>query len=121
MWILVFILFMHWVADFLCQSRWMADNKSKSYVPLLVHCLVYTLVLSMGLGWLMPIPVLLPFLALNFGLHMATDAVTSRITRYFWERNWIHPFFAMIGFDQFLHVTSLIVTTHWFAGGWRLF
>ena len=35
-------MFSHWVADFLCQTSWMAENKGKNFLALLSHGFVYT-------------------------------------------------------------------------------
>jgi hypothetical protein len=78
-WVLLYIFLLHWLGDFVCQTRCMANNKSKAYAPLMVHVLV----LSLGLGWLIPFHQLLLFVGLNVCLHMATDALTSRMTSYF--------------------------------------
>ena len=47
---IVLILAVHWLADFVGQSDWMAQNKSKRLWPLLAHVLVYTAILAI-LGW----------------------------------------------------------------------
>jgi len=117
MWVLIYVLFLHWLADFVCQTRWMAENKSKSWSALAVHCLVYGLIFSLGLGWLLPIHQLLPFLGLNVALHFGVDAVTSRLTTYFWQKQWTYGFFATIGFDQLIHTCCLLWTANWFISG----
>jgi len=33
------IILAHWIADFICQTNWMAQNKSKSYKALSLHIL----------------------------------------------------------------------------------
>lgn len=40
------LMLSHWIADFLCQSDWMAQNKSKSWKVLLLHTLTYSTVVS---------------------------------------------------------------------------
>ena len=40
------LCFLHWVADFVFQTDWMAQNKSKNNKPLLVHVGVYTAVFA---------------------------------------------------------------------------
>lgn len=42
--IIILILFIHWIADFWCQTDKMAVNKSKSWTYLLQHTLIYTAV-----------------------------------------------------------------------------
>lgn len=45
------LLLGHLIGDFLLQTRWMADNKDKKWIPLLTHVIVYTAVVSL-FGWL---------------------------------------------------------------------
>lgn len=51
------------------------------------------------------------FAALNGILHLFIDLTTSQFTGYFWKKKDTHNFFVVIGFDQFLH-TSIIVLTY---------
>jgi hypothetical protein len=47
----------HVVGDYLFQIRWMAENKSRRFLPLIVHSAVYTLIVALfsllkgGLSW----------------------------------------------------------------------
>lgn len=92
------ILFTHWFADFICQTRGMANNKSKSNSWLLYHISTYTAIMSIfGIKYAL----------INGACHFATDYVTSRCTSHLWKKQDIHGFFAVIGFDQFLHVAVL--------------
>jgi hypothetical protein len=133
----------HFVADFVCQSDWMAVNKSKRIEALCAHVIVYTAVLCMfavpfsGGFW--------PWMA--FGMvngiaHFVQDAITSRLTSRLWffkmapgiwaqadytvpkhgrelVNPWVpgvgnrHWFFVAIGFDQLLHYVTLFVTAGW--------
>lgn len=84
---LVYVLLVaHFVADFLCQTDWMAVNKSKDWNALTWHVAVYGLVLGVVLrlatgprglegGW---------FVLANMGAHFVQDAITSRITSRLW-------------------------------------
>lgn len=42
--------------------------------------------------------------------HFGIDAVTSRITSYYWQEQRAHAFFVVVGFDQFLHLALLVWT-----------
>lgn len=100
---LIYILLLHWVADFLLQTDKMALGKSSSLKWLGYHTGVYTLTLAVG--------TLHPLFALINGLtHFCIDFVTSKINKDLWERNRRHTFFVMIGFDQFLHTAILLLT-----------
>jgi hypothetical protein len=50
------------------------------------------------------------FFFLTFGFHFATDFITSRIGKPFWEKKDFHNGFVVVGFDQVLHYIQLIYT-----------
>lgn len=130
------LLVAHFVGDFLCQSDWMAINKSKSWLALWYHVCAYMFVicLSTGLvfGFRTDVPMLGAFLIVNFIAHFVQDAITSRINARLWflpqvggmvmstkrivqveikeTRHW---FFVAIGADQLLHYVTLFVTAGW--------
>lgn len=104
--VILCLLTVHFVADFVCQSNSIATRKSKDWSALLSHVLVYT-------AWLFLFG---PWYALANGvLHFATDAVTSRISAYYWQANRRHAFFVTIGADQLIHAYTLILTAHAFS------
>ena len=37
----------HLIGDFLLQTAWMADRKENQWIPLLVHCFVYTATITL--------------------------------------------------------------------------
>lgn len=108
------ILFTHWIADFICQSREIAENKSKDMKALTNHVLVYTFIWgipafyffhtrSSPKEWLL-------FLILTFVTHWLTDYIISKITAVLWKSEEVWLFFVVIGFDQLLHYMQLFVT-----------
>lgn len=112
---LITLLFAHWFGDFVCQTRYMADNKSKSLKALGLHVAVYSFVLLAFAALLAPsAKALLLFFAANFAAHFLTDFYTSKLTSYFWAQKQIKAFFTTIGFDQWLHATTLILTSYYF-------
>lgn len=98
---LIIILFIHFVADFIAQTNYMAQNKSSSNKALLLHILVYTTIMSL---------VGIKFALINGAIHFVVDYITSRITKKLWAKQDVHNFFVVIGFDQFLHAATLILT-----------
>lgn len=111
---LVYVFLLHYFADFVCQTNWMALNKSKSNLALGTHILVYSLVMLVGLHvalifhamsyiWL--------FVLINGVLHFVTDYVTSRISSHFWVAEQRSYFWWTIGFDQWIHQATLIILT----------
>lgn len=131
------LLIVHFIADFLLQSDWMALNKSKDRMALLAHTLTY------GICFL---PWGLTFAFWTFILHYWTDRVTSKCTTKLWfidlfephdcpqnreprhgTYQWFdgalvrparrHWFFVMIGLDQLIHFITLAITYRLIFGG----
>ena len=106
--VITLILILHFVADFLMQTDWMAQNKSKSNKALGSHILMYTSVL------LLPAVVLGPVWAVwavvNGLIHGVIDYVTSKWSSSLWKQERVHDFFAVIGLDQTLHAIILFAT-----------
>lgn len=115
------MLVAHFVGDFVCQSDWMAINKSRSWFALAVHVIVYAFALASILllaGWLIDWIAAdgteaTWFVAINAVSHFAQDAATSRINARLWQANERHWFFVGIGADQLLHYVTLFVTAGW--------
>jgi hypothetical protein len=116
----------HFVADFLLQSDWMALNKSKRFSALLAHVWVYTLVFTAAVWAVTGLLPALLFGILTFATHFITDAVTSRLTSKLWFIDIVpighnagydvtmkptrHWFFVVIGLDQLIHLLTLTAT-----------
>lgn len=117
-WISVWLLFLHGLADFWCQNRWMADNKSKSMEALTLHVFVYSLVLWFGVlcTGQYGLNDVCRFAVVTFAGHWLTDAVTSRLTKKALAAKNMHVFFGVIGTDQFVHTASLLLTAHYLLG-----
>lgn len=128
------IIICHWIGDWVCQTDWMATNKSKSIDALIVHSYVVFIVAlsppTLLACWLAPATIASwsPALWLvgNGLLHFLTDGLTSQLTsKWFFfkpygESNmWRfvpenrHKFFVAIGFDQMVHYLTLILTAFW--------
>lgn len=110
---LIFILFAHWISDFVFQSDKMAINKSKSFYWLTFHVLAYGS--GMLFFMLMTMTIfssssILLYILINSIAHFCTDAVTSRITSYLYSKGDRHNFFVVIGLDQLIHTATLLWT-----------
>lgn len=109
------LLLTHWVADFVCQNRWMATNKCSNMLALSMHVMIYTLVLG-SLMALSPMfgsdksAIFFGWVLLNGALHFVTDFFTSKATKFLYAFENKHYFFTMIGFDQLIHYGSLLYT-----------
>lgn len=111
--ILICLMFAHWIADFLCQTRVIAENKSKSIKILSIHVAIYTSIVTLAFAFFNPENLIGFFLA-NFVLHWITDFITSRITTYFYLKENMYGFFSTIGFDQYIHLVCLYWTSYYF-------
>jgi hypothetical protein len=109
---IILIIFIHWVADFLLQTKTMATNKSKNNYWLFTHVFVYSLtwfIIGISMFDLKPV---IQFTVLTFIFHFTTDYFTSRWTNKLYKRKKYYgfpSFFSVIGLDQFLHYLQLIV------------
>ncbi len=116
---IIAILFAHWVADFICQTQYMALNKAKSLKALGLHALAYTIamlfllapILTSGNGTM--IGVFTSWILINGFLHGAVDFVSSKATSYQYNRGRMSNFYNIIGFDQFVHAVILFSTYLW--------
>ncbi len=111
--IIIWILFVHWKADFLFQSHEMSINKSKSNWWLSYHVLVYSIITT--IGWCLlsikSFNILTLFVfPITFITHWVTDYFTSRYSSKLYVRGDIHNFFVTIGFDQWIHYSTLLLT-----------
>lgn len=116
--IVIWILFIHWIADFVFQSDKMAKNKSKNIYWLLNHTVTYSVIFMFMITFVWvgspsaidAVVKSILFAAITFGCHSIVDYITSRINSSLWAKNNIHMFFVSIGFDQFIHFVQLILT-----------
>lgn len=107
----MFILLIHFLADFALQTHQQATLKGIQNKFLFFHVAVYSMVwwlalLSYGHTGLDVIY----FVFLTFIFHFATDYLTSRIGKPFWESKDLHNGFVVVGFDQILHYLQLFYT-----------
>lgn len=113
---LLALVWVHFIADFILQTDQMAMNKSRSNYWLTVHVLSYV-------ACFVPICVWFKFKAgfilTNLAAHWVTDYVSSRLTTKCWiawkegNERMRHMFFVVIGADQALHMTALVLTYFW--------
>jgi hypothetical protein len=103
------ILAMHTTFDWLLQTRWMAENKSKNWNALSVHVLVYLAGLAIA-GLILPfasIVCALIWVQSNTILHFLTDAITSRYNAKHYPNK---QFWDCVGIDQLIHYATLFGT-----------
>lgn len=106
----IYVLFLHFLADFVFQTDWMAKNKSKDWFVLYTHIMVYGFVVGIPLLFVSDYLSVVKFAALNAAVHFCVDAVTSRVNSRLYASGRIHAFFVGIGADQFVHAATLLLT-----------
>ena len=119
------VLAIHYVADWIVQTREDAANKSHSLRALTNHVATYTYTLLWGVVlfciWFEPATFTyrqyiwhpISFVLINGILHWGTDYITSRINAANWAKKDKKPFWAGIGADQLIHQITLILTVYW--------
>jgi len=116
-WGVLYILIVHWFADFVLQTHHMSTRKSTSNYYLTMHVTIYSFVTIFLWSLLFPFTELtvsfngfLLSLVSIFVMHWITDYFTSRWTSRLYKEERFHDFFVVIGFDQVLHYTQLLLT-----------
>lgn len=112
----MYLILVHWVADFVLQTREMGENKSKDNFWLTAHVTIYSLttIVTWYLFFLLiKVPITMHSISLSFIsifiMHWITDYITSRMTSKFATNQKWYGFFTTIGFDQVLHYTQLFI------------
>lgn len=109
--IFVFILIIHFLADFSLQTADQATQKSTDIRHLQRHVLTYSIVWFIASypiwdSWILS----LTFAGITYVCHFLTDYITSRIGKPFWEKGDYHTGFVVVGADQVAHYLQLIFT-----------
>lgn len=108
---LLFVLMIHFLADFGLQTEEQATGKSTSLKWLTYHVGVYSIIWLVAAWFYFDyFNVALIFAMTTFIFHWVTDYMTSRIGKPFWEKKDFHNGFVVVGFDQMLHYIQLILT-----------
>lgn len=119
--LVIWVMFAHYVADFIVQTAWMAEGKSKTWTPLVAHIVAYTFTITM-MGAI-PLVLILGFSALPWWIlycvinglaHMATDYYTSRASGKAYKAGNLRRFWAIIGLDQFIHMATFWIVFGFF-------
>ena len=105
----IYIMFSHFVADFICQTHEMAINKYNSLNHLMQHIGAYTAVLFLFMWPILGLEQAFAFAAINGTIHLIVDFFTSKLTHYFFDKKDFHNGFVIIGFDQLIHVSTLLI------------
>jgi hypothetical protein len=120
---IIYILFIHWIGDFVLQPNHM--GKSYEIKSLLTHTLLYTAVwfsfliffITVNQEWnIENLLSIAGFLIITFISHTVIDYYTSKAHIKLCENQKYFEFFASVGFDQFLHYLQLFLTISWLWG-----
>ena len=118
---IIYLLFLHFLGDFFLQSRRIALNKSLFKIDLLIHILIISSVLALGLFYFYSRLTLSYFIGINALIHAIIDWFIWRLYKYsincrypirvpetfkYYNDRW---FYNTIAVDQFLHISTLIV------------
>ena len=98
---ILLIVWLHFVGDFILQNSWTDFYKDKKNLALLTHTGAYSILFFF---------ISAKYAVVNGILHGITDWITSRISSKLWEKDNKHWFFVVIGLDQAIHITTLILT-----------
>ena len=115
---ILYIFLLHFIADFLLQSREIGKKKSEEFGWLLIHLGIQWSVLMLGLLPFYITESVMLFVSLNCLIHGIQDWYIWRIYKIsvfrrfpkanlnfkYWEDTW---FYSTIGFDQLLHFSTL--------------
>jgi len=109
--LLFFILVMHFFADFALQTHEQAINKYKCREHLFFHVMTYSLTwMCASMFFLDSVFQIGAFFIITFICHWVTDAITSNMSKPFFDKKDFHNGFVVVGFDQVLHYVQLYLT-----------
>ena len=113
----LYIIFVHYVADFAFQGEKEATTKKSSMVSLLKHTITYSLIMGIGFLFIFTTVInLILFILLTFCTHTIIDYYSSKITGNLFEKKIYYTglpnfgAFSMIGIDQVIHYICLFLT-----------
>jgi hypothetical protein len=103
--LLSWLFILHFIGDFILQSNWMALGKSKRFLPLMTHVLVYTCTFWIGTAVFGLSPA---FALINGLIHFPVDFNTSRLNSKLYALEDKRMFFVFLGLDQLIHAITII-------------
>ena len=121
-----YILFLHYLGDFVLQPYWMSVQKSESYKVLFYHIFIYSLTIYIGLLLVVDIKYAIKFSIISGVLHYFIDFFTSKIIsdnsldleldpdekKPMYKRLKLWAPITLLGFDQLLHQACLLIACY---------
>ena len=121
--LLIVLFIVHWLFDYVFQTREIANSKWTDINKLFQHTVLYSLgpaFFTLGIvifaGYHAKPGMITMFVFMNLVFHFLTDFFTSKATHMLWEQKKEHAFFVVLGLDQLLHITALLSTAQWYLG-----
>lgn len=114
---IIVIIWLNYITDYLFQSQSMSENKHHSLFWLLAHVADFTIAFGVavlvfnGMTHYFNWGNLVILILINGVSHLIIDFFTSKITAYYYKKRKIGTFLRVIGADQTLHVTILVILT----------
>jgi hypothetical protein len=111
---ILWLIFSHWIADFICQDEKWALSKKDNIIMLLKHTITYSSVMILLFVFMLPLLSLLYFWIGLFITHTVIDYFTSKIVGKRFKDGYLGGSipnlgaFSMIGLDQVLHYITII-------------
>ena len=97
----VYIIWMHFLADFLAQGPNMIEKKTNNIYWMVGHCFVYSLFFIYFGGI---------YVAMIIGItHFLVDYFAAKLTQFCWDNGHRHGLHVALGADQALHLTILAI------------
>lgn len=116
----IYLLFLHYLSDWILQPRYIAENKSSNNFVLLIHCSIIFICFFLGLIFIIPIKHLFIVCLLNSLLHFIIDKYVWSLYKYinrskskdFIKYNLYakdYWFYFTIAIDSLLHITIILL------------
>lgn len=120
--LVLWLIFSHWVADFIFQDESWALKKKESLVSLLKHTFTYSIVMTLAFSFILsPIGLLYFFIGALIS-HTYIDYFSSKVVgKMFADKHAGSPIpnfgaFSMIGLDQVFHYITIIFLLYFCYG-----
>lgn len=117
--IFIYLLIAHLIGDWIIQTSWMANEKSKHLGPLLAHVFTYHIFVFAAL-YLVGVPLAANLWATLF--LAAAHAILDNRRFEFWWLNRIKkveekdvPIWLLLGVDQSFHLILIILVSFWIS------
>lgn len=112
-WIVLYIILIHNIADFWLQTKEQAMNKSHDITKLLDHTVHYSyLMLALCIPIFNDVWDLIIFIIFTFIIHTITDFNTSKLSKKYYDDGkyyGVPGFWFIISVDQILHYIQLLL------------